>query len=161
MSDLMALAFQCDATRIITFMLANAGSNRSYEFLGVSGGHHEISHHQGLTDNFTKLTTINAWEIAKFASLLTKLDAIVDVDGKTLLDNALVFFSSEISDGNAHNHDDMPVLLAGSGGGTIAPGRHLVFPSTPSVAELFISMLAACRVEVAAFGDATKPLAGL
>jgi len=161
MSDLMALAFQCDATRIITFMLANAGSNRSYEFLGVSGGHHEISHHQGLADNFARLTTINAWEVAKFASLLTKLDALVDVDGKTLLDNSLVFFSSEISDGNAHNHDDMPVLLAGSGGGTIVPGRHVVFPSTPSVAELFLSMLAACRVEVAAFGDATSPLGGL
>jgi hypothetical protein len=161
MSDLMALAFQCDATRVITFMLANAGSNRSYEFLGVSGGHHEISHHQDLQSNFDKLTVINTWEVKMLAGLLERLDALQDVDGATVLDNSLVFFSSEISDGNWHNHNDMPVLLAGSGAGAIATGRHLVFPDEPSVAKLFVSMLQATGVEIDAFGDATGPLAGL
>jgi len=158
MTDLMVLAFQCDATRVISFMLANAGSNRSYDFLGVSGGHHDLSHHQDLQENFDKLTVIDTWEVQQFATLLEKLDAIEDVDGGTLLDNSLCFFSSEISDGNAHNHDDMPILLAGSAGGVIQSGRHIVYPSEPSLAKLFITMLNAVGVDVTAFGDDMGPL---
>ena len=157
MNRLMTLAFQCDATRVISFMLANAGSNRSYEFLGVSGGHHEISHHQDLQENFDRLTVIDTWEVQQLANLLAMLDAVEDVDGGTLLDNSLVFFSSEISDGNAHNHTDMPILLAGSGGGAIQTGRHIVYDDE-SVAKLFITMLNAVGVETDAFGDATGAL---
>jgi hypothetical protein len=161
MNQLMTLAFQCDSTRVISFMLANAGSNRSYDFIGVSGGHHELSHHQDLAANFDKLTLIDTWEVQQFANLLSSLDAVEDIDGKTLLDNSLIFFSSEISDGNAHNHDDMPILLAGSAGGAIVPGRHVEFAGAPSVGQLFVSMLNALDVDINAFGDATGPLAGL
>lgn len=161
MNSLMTLAFQCDATRVITFMLANAGSNRSYDFIGVTGGHHEISHHQDLQENFDKLTAIDTWEVSKYADLLARLDAVQDVDGKTLLDNSLVFFSSEITDGNMHNHNDMPILLGGSAGGAIASGRHVTFAGEPSVAELYISMLDAVGVTVPSFGDASGPLANL
>jgi hypothetical protein len=155
MNTLMVLAFQCDATRVISFMLANAGSNRSYDFIGVSGGHHEISHHQDNPDNFEKLTQIDTWEVQQFADLLERLDAVEDFDGKTLLDNSLCFFSSEISDGNAHNHNDMPILLAGSGGGGIDTGRHIVFPDDQdvSVAKLFTKMLNTVGVDVDSFGD--------
>lgn len=159
MNQLMVLAFQCDATRVITFMLANAGSNRSYDFLGISGGHHEISHHQDLQDNFDKLVVIDTWEVQMFANLLEQLDAVTDIDGNTLLDNSLAFFSSEISDGNAHNHDDMPILLAGRGGGDIVSGRHVVFPGDPSVAKLFITMLQNVGAPVNDFGDASGALA--
>ncbi|NUP08139.1 MAG: DUF1552 domain-containing protein [Polyangiaceae bacterium] len=155
MNRLMTLAFQCDATRVITFMLANAGSNRSYEFLGISGGHHEISHHQDLQANFDKLTVIDTWEVQQFANLLAMLDAVEDIDGRTLLDNSMLFLSSEISDGNAHNHNDMPILLAGSGGDAFATGRHVVFDGEPSVAKLFIKMLNVAGVETDAFGDAS------
>lgn len=158
MNQLMTLAFQCDSTRVISFMLANAGSNRSYEFLGVSGGHHELSHHQDLQENFDKLTQIATWEIERFASLLSMLDAVEDVDGNTMLDNSLVFLSSEISDGNWHNHDDLPVLLAGSAGGVFATGRHIAFPDSPSLAKLFITMLNAVGVDVSSFGDAQGAL---
>jgi hypothetical protein len=139
-------------------MLANAGSNRSYEFLGVSGGHHEISHHQDLQSNFDKLVVIDTWEVQMFANLLERLDAVTDIDGNTLLDNSLAFFSSEISDGNAHNHDDMPILLAGRGGGDIVSGRHLVFQDEPSVAKLFISMLQNVGAPVNEFGDGSGAL---
>ncbi len=158
MTQLMVLAFQCDATRVISFMLANAGSNRSYEFLGVSGGHHEISHHQDLQSNFDKLVVIDTWEVQMFANLLERLDAVTDIDGNTLLDNSLAFFSSEISDGNAHNHDDMPILLAGRGGGDIVSGRHIVFQDEPSVAKLFISMLQNVGAPVNEFGDGSGAL---
>ncbi len=161
MNQLMTLAFQCDSTRVISFMLANAGSNRSYDFIGVSGGHHELSHHQDLQENFDKLTQIDTWEVQQLANLLTMMDAVEDIDGKTMLDNSLVFFSSEISDGNWHNHDDMPILLAGSAGGAIPTGRHIAFEDSPSVAQLFVTMLNSLGVEVDAFGDSTGQLAGL
>ena len=103
MNDIMVLALQCDLTRVITFMLNNAATGRSYDFIGVSGAHHEISHHQGLQENFDKLTQIDTWEVQQFAYLLGKM-ASVKEGAATMLDNSLVFFSSEIEDGNAHRH---------------------------------------------------------
>jgi hypothetical protein len=161
MTDLMTLAFQCDATRVISFMLANAGSNRVYDFLGVSKGHHEASHHMDLQENFDILTIIDTWEVLQFANLCQKLDAITDVNGKSVLDNSLVYFGSEIEDGNAHRHTNMPILLAGGANGAISPGRHLVYDSSLSVAQLYISMLDAMGVPTASFGDATSPLPNL
>jgi hypothetical protein len=161
MTDLMALAFQCDATRVISFMLANAGSNRVYNFLGVSKGHHEASHHMDLPENFDILTTIDTWEVAQFAKLCQKLDAITDVNGKTVLDNSLLYFGSEIEDGNTHYHRNMPILLAGGANGAISPGRHLVYDESFSVAQLYVSMLNAMGVPTATFGDATSPLPNL
>lgn len=162
MSDLMVLAFQCDLTRYQTFMLSNAGSNRVYDFLGISEGHHQISHHQSLQSNYDKLRTIDVWEIEQFVYLVEKLKSTTDVDGTPLLDNTVVFWSSEISDGNRHNHDDLPVLLAGSCGGAFDTGRHVRYSGKPPIANLFISMLDAVGVQVTAFGqDGTGKLANL
>jgi hypothetical protein len=161
MSDLMVLAFQCDLTRFTTFMLGNAGSNRSFDFLGVRGGHHELSHHQRDAAKEDALTVIDRWEVEQFAYLLSRMDA-VDEGGQSLLDHSVVFFSSEIEDGDTHSHFNMPILLAGSGGGAFAPGRHQRFAGQPSVGRLFVSILQAFGLGDTMFGDdGDGPLAGL
>ncbi|MDH3685066.1 MAG: DUF1552 domain-containing protein [Myxococcales bacterium] len=161
MSDVMVKAFECDLTRIISFMLGNAGSNQTYPFLGIGDGHHQISHHQNQPSNFAQLETIDTWEIGEFAYLLEQLAAIQEPDG-SLLDNSLVFFSSEIEDGNSHRHRNLPVLLAGGGGGTVDSGRHVVYENYPPIANLFIAMLNALDVPATTFGDdGTGPLGGL
>lgn len=161
MHDLMVLALQCDITRVITFMLGNAGSGRAYDFIGVGGAHHELSHHGGDPAKQAALQAIDTWEVERFASLLLKLDAVQEGTG-TLLDNTLVYFSSEIEDGNSHAHTNLPVLLAGNAGGALSSGRHMVIPGGAPLANLFISMLGALGVETATFGDdGTGPLVGL
>jgi hypothetical protein len=161
MNDLMVLAFECDVTRFTTFMLGNAGSGRSYEFLGVSGGHHDISHHQNDGTKLASLTTIGRWEVEQFVSLLTRMQA-VDEGGESLLDHSVVFFSSEIEDGDSHAHFNMPILLAGAGSGAFTPGRHVRFDGDPSVGDLFVSILQAFGLPDTTFGDdGTGPLTGL
>ena len=101
----MVVAFECDITRVSTFMMGNAVSGRNFGFIGASGGHHSTSHHQGNSSNHNKLKKINLWEIQQFAYLLNKLKAAVDVTGQNLLDSSTVFLSSDVSDGDKHNHD--------------------------------------------------------
>ncbi len=161
MSDVMVLAMQCDFTRVTSFMMGNAGHNRSFPFLGFTEQHHDLSHHQNSQANYDKLTLIDAWEVERFAYLLERMKSVVEGD-RTLLDNSLVFFSSEIADGNAHNHDNLPVLLAGGGGGAVTPGRHLVYPRNTPIANLFLTMLRSVGVNDGSFGaDSTGPLANL
>jgi hypothetical protein len=161
MTELMVLSLQCDQTRVITFMLENAGSYRDYAFIGAPGAHHEISHHQNLPENFAKLEIIDRWEIAQFAKLLQKLKNSPEGDGN-LLDNTVVYLSSEISDGNAHNHDDLPVLVAGKLGGALSPGRHVTYADKPPLANLFVSIAQAFGVPADTFGDdGTGPLPNL
>jgi hypothetical protein len=161
MTDLMVVAFQCNLTPIITFMLANAASGRSYSFLDVSGGHHDISHHQDNPDNFAKLEIIDRWEVEQFAYLLKRLSEVEEGEG-TLLDNTLCFFSSEVADGNKHHHRNLPILLAGRGGGSVTPGRHVSYEGEPPISNLFISLLDTMGVHVDAFGDeGTGPISDL
>jgi hypothetical protein len=161
MCDLMVLAFQCDLTRVITYMLGNAGSNRVYGFLGIGDGHHQISHHQNEPTNISQLTTIDTWEIEQLAYLLRRMKSVQEGESN-LLDNSLVFFSSEIEDGNRHRHSNLPIILAGGGGGAIRSGRHIRYTNAPPIANLFISMLQTVGVEMASFGlEGTGPLAGL
>jgi Protein of unknown function (DUF1552) len=158
MSDLMVLAMQCDATRIITFMLGNAGSDRTYGNLAVARGHHTISHHNSLPANLADLQTIGTFEIQMFAYLLAKMKAVTE-GANNMLYNSSVFFSSEISDGNRHNHDDMPVLFAGHGGGAFTPGKHVLYaPETHTkVSNLLTSMISSVGVTTMV-GDATGTL---
>jgi hypothetical protein len=161
MTELMVLSLQCDQTRVITFMLENAGSGRNYEFIGAPGSHHEISHHQSLPENYAKLEIINHWEIAQFAKLLQKLKSSPEGDGN-LLDNTVVYLSSEIADGNAHNHNNLPVLLAGKLGGALSPGRHVKYAGEPPLANLFVSIANAFGIATDTFGDdGTGPLPNL
>ena len=163
MADLMVLALSCDATRVISFMLGNAGSNRTYSFLGVSAGHHQISHHQNAAQNITDLTTIDTWEVLQLAKLLEKMAAKVEGTG-TLLQHSQVFFSSEIEDGDAHRHRNLPVILAGGCHGAYTTGRHIVYEANPQtdgppIANLFLTMMQTMGLSVTDFGEtSTGPL---
>jgi hypothetical protein len=164
MSDLMVLALQCDATRVITFMLGNAGSNRSYPFLGASGGHHNYSHHQDDPANFTALQAIDTWEVEQLAYLLQRMNEVPEGTG-TLLQHSQVFFSSEIEDGNAHRHRNLPIILAGECHGAYNTGRHIDYEPNksvngPPIANLFLTMMAAMDVSQSSFGDNSTGLLG-
>ncbi len=158
MGDLLVLAFQCDLTRIATFVFANDGSNRSYRTVGVSDGHHDLSHHGGDAAKQEKIRKINQFHTAQLAYILQKLKAIPEGDG-TLLDHCMIVYGSGISDGNAHAHDDLPILLAGKANGTIKTGRHLRLPKETPLTNLYVSMLDRMGVKVDAFGDSTGRLA--
>jgi hypothetical protein len=161
MLDLIALAFQCDLTRVVTFMLENGASNYAFNFLGLSGGHHSYSHHGTSQASYDALEAIGSWEMQQLAYLISKMKSVQEPGG-TLLDNSMIFLSSEISDGDRHNHTNMPVIVAGRGRGALSPGRHVRFDSEVPVGNLFISLAAACGVSLATFGDnATGPCPGL
>ena len=160
MSDLLVLAFRCDLTRIATFVFANDGSNRSYRNLGVADGHHDISHHGGAVKKQEKIQTINRFHVAQLAYLLEKLKSVREGE-KTLLASSMIIYGSGISDGNAHSHDNLPVLIGGQARGTIKTGRHVRCASETPLANLYVSALERMGVTVSRFGDSTGPLTGL
>ena len=155
MNELMVTAFRCDMTRVITFMSANAGSGRSYTFVDptLTGGHHDLSHHQNMPENHRKLEQINRWEVDRFGDLVRSLAAITESDGSSALDNTTLFFSSEIADGNSHSHSNLPVLVAGRGGGQIRTGRHFAAPAKTPMANLFLGLLQTVGVNQTSFGQ--------
>jgi hypothetical protein len=158
--DLIVLAFQADVTRVVTFVVANEGSNRPYPFVGVSEGHHDLSHHENNPAKQAKIAKINAFHVEQLAYLLTRLKAVKEGDG-ALLDHCVVAYGSGNSDGNAHNHDNLPILLAGQGCGTIRTGRHVRYPRETPLNNLWLSLLDRMQVKVPALGDSTGRLAGL
>lgn len=162
MSDLLAVALRCDLTRVATLMTDVGGSNRGFGFLGRPGGHHHYSHHGEEPDKVDALVDIGRWEVERLAYLLERLAAIDEGDGTTALDHTLVYFSSEVGDGDSHSHFDLPVVLAGGGALGSDPGRHLRFEDGAPLASLFVSMLRGFGLEVPAFGlDSDGPLPGL
>jgi Protein of unknown function (DUF1552) len=156
MLDLLALAFQADVTRICTFMFANEASNRAYPFLKVPDGHHDLSHHGNDRRKQEKIKTINRFHVEQFAYLLGKLKSMPEGD-RSLLDHVMIVYGSGISDGDRHNHDDLPIILAGRGGGTILPGRHINYKSRP-LNNLYLSMLDRMDVKLDRHGDSTGRL---
>ena len=149
MLDLMVLAFQGDVTRISTFMYANEGSNKSYSFIDVPEGHHDLSHHG---NDKAKHEKINRFHMEQFAYLLGKLKAIPEGSGN-LLDNTMIVYGSGIGDGNRHNHNDLPILVAGKGGGTLKPGKHIVYPQNTPLNNLYLSLLDKIGAPVDSLGD--------
>lgn len=160
MCDLLILAFQTDSTRIATMMFANAGDNKNYRMIGVPDGHHDLSHHQNDAEKLAKIAKINRFQIQQFSYLLQKMKSIKEGE-RTLLDNSMIVYGSGLSDGNRHNHDNLPILLAGSGGGTIETGRHLRYDLETPVCNLFMSMLDRMGVDAPYIGDSTGRLTGL
>ena len=160
MSDLMVLAFQTDVTRIATFMLGREGSEIKYRMVGVNEGHHTISHHQNNPDNIAKIKAISTYHMQQFAYLVGKLKAIKEGDG-TLLDNCMVAYGSAIADPNRHAHEDLPLILAGRGGGTITTGRHIRYPKDTPLNNLWLAMLDRFGAPTEKLGDSTGLLGGL
>ena len=155
--DLMVLAFQADVTRVCTFVLANEGSNKPYPFINVSEGHHDLSHHGNDEAKKAKIRQINTFHMRQYAYLLERMKAVTEGDG-TLLDHAMVAYGSGNSDGNAHNHDNLPLLLAGKGCGTLTAGRHLRYTNETPLNNLWVSLLNRMEIDVAQLGDSTGSL---
>jgi hypothetical protein len=160
LSDLVALAFQADLTRVVTFVLGNDGSNRSYREVGVTEGHHDVSHHGNDPARHEKLRRINRLHVGQLAYLMGRLKAVPQGAG-TLLDHCLIVYGSGISDGDRHNHEDLPVLLAGGGGRMHKGGRHVRCPGGTPLCNLYLALLDAMGVPAARFGDSTGRLRGL
>ncbi|MBC7925697.1 MAG: DUF1552 domain-containing protein [Bryobacteraceae bacterium] len=161
MLDMIAVAFQTDTTRVCTFMFGNAVSNVNFRFLdGVSGAHHDVSHHGRNPDNLRQYQLINRWHVEQYAYLLGKLRGMKEGDS-TVLDNSMVLFASALSDGDRHDPHNLPVILAGNAGGRIDSGQHLVYGEDTQLANLYMSMLGAFGAPVERFADSTGPLTGL
>lgn len=152
MGDLMVLAFQTDTTRICTYVFADEGSNRSYKNLGIGEGHHELSHHGRNKDKLESLRKINRFHMENFAYILEKLRSTKEGDG-SLLDHSMIVYGSGISDGDRHNHNDLPVILAGRGNGTLTPGRHLKYKDGTPMANLHLSLLDRLGCKMEKLGD--------
>ena len=157
MFDIITLAFQTDTTRISTFMLAGAGSNRSYPTVGVDGGHHSLSHHQNDPKKMEDITKIDTCLVSQLGYFLGKLKAVAEGQ-RTLLDNSLILYGSALADGNRHTHHDLPIVLAGSGGGKIKTGRLRHFPNDTPLNNLFLSMCRIAGAKLDTLGDSTGPL---
>jgi hypothetical protein len=160
MADLLVLAFQADVTRVATFVLANEGSNKPYPFVGVSEGHHDLSHHENNPKKKEKIREINRFHVRQLGYMLTKLKSIKEGNG-TLLDHCMIAYGSGNSDGNRHNHDDLPILLAGRGCGTIKSGRHIRYSNETPLNNLWLGMLDRMSVKMQTLGDSSGALKGL
>ncbi len=158
MGDMLVLAFQTDSTRVATFLLAHDGSNRSFKDEGVSDGHHNLSHHQSDPEKLEKIAKIDQFYVRQLAWFLKRMRETKDRDGRTLLDNSMIVYCSGLGDGNAHSHSDLPVILAGRGGGAFHPGQHLDPVSGTPMNNLYVTMLNTMGVKVDSFGDSTGML---
>jgi len=120
-------------------MLAHDGSNRSFDHIGISEGHHDLSHHQNRSEWVAKVADIDLWYVRQFARFLERLEATKDADGKSLLHNSMIVYGSGNADANRHTHDNLPLILAGVGGGALSPGRYVKHGSKP-MTNLFLSL---------------------
>ena len=153
MIDLQVLAYQCDLTRVITFMVGREHSGMTYPQIGVPDAHHPISHYAGEADKIEKVAKINAYHAQMFAYYLERMRATPDGDG-TLLDHMTMMYGAGIADSNSHDPYDIPMVLAGGGAGTIKGGRHMRFKDTP-LANLHLTLLDQFGVNMDKFGDST------
>ena len=158
MFDMMVLAFKTDSTRVTSFLMAHDGSNRSFSNIGVNDGHHNLSHHKSDKDNLEKIAKIDEFYLTQLSYFLTRMKETEDVDGKSLLHNSMIVYGSAISDGNRHNHDDLPIIMAGNGGGAFSPGRHVELGEDVPLSNLYLRMLNEFGVNEKRFGDSTGVL---
>lgn len=167
--DLMAIGFQCDVTRVMSFMMGDALSSKNLSFIpavksaGGAAGHHAVSHHSGDATMVTKFKAMVVWEMQMIAAFLQKLKSLTDVDGRPLLDNMLVVIGSELADGNRHNHDDKLLIVAGKLSGAVTTDRHLRYPTNgrdytmvKTYGDFYMTLLGLYDVKVTAFGNDGK-----
>ena len=159
MFEMLALAFETDSTRVATFLMAHDGSNRPFPELNVAEGHHSLSHHRNDVSMIEKCAQIDRFYAAQFAWFLEKLEAAKDADGTSVLHNSMIVYGCGNSDGNRHTHHNLPVVLAGNGGGAFTPGQYRTLEPAP-MCNLFLTMLDRMGVPpMERFGDSTGRLA--
>jgi hypothetical protein len=152
MFDLQVLAFQADVTRVITFQLARETSNRTYPEIGVSDPHHPLTHHGNDPKKVEKVARINRLHVSLFAEFLKKLQETREGDG-TLLDHSLLLYGSGMGNPNRHDHDNLPILVAGGAAGRMKGGRHIRFANPTPLANLHLTLLGKVGVWLDSFGD--------
>ena len=158
LADMLVLAFQTDSTRVATLLMGYDGSNRTFPEIDVREGHHHLSHHKGDESMIEKLTRIDRFYVEQFAWFLERLRSTKDVDGRPLLDNMMVAYTSGLSDGNRHSHVDLPLILAGRAGGRLNAGRLIELSESRPMSDLFVTMLDIMGTPVERFGDSTGRL---
>jgi hypothetical protein len=159
MFDMLFLAFQTDSTRVATMLISKEGSDRVFPDIGVMGGHHTMSHHRGNAELIAQLAQIDLWYTQQLAKFLEKMETTKDIDGNSLLHNSMILYGSGNADGNRHTHYDLPIMVAGSGGGGFKTGRYVKVEAKP-LTNLFLNMadhMGAKGIE--RLGDSTGRLA--
>jgi hypothetical protein len=158
MFDMLLLAYQTDSTRVATLLMAREGSNRPFADIGISSGHHDLTHHKNSPEIIAKVQEIDRWYVTHLAAFLEKMAATPDVDGRSLLDNSMIVYGSGNADGNRHSHDNLPILVAGAGGNTFKTGRYVKLKPTP-LTNLFLTMADGMGAKgVDSHGDSTGRL---
>ena len=161
MFDLIALAYQADVTRVVAYVMAAEGTNRTYNHIGIPDAFHPMSHHANDLERLNKLAKIQTWHVEKFAEFLAKMAATPDGPG-TLLDHSIFMFGSNMSNSDRHDNYPEPNILVGGGNGTMRlGGQHLVLPERTPIANLHLTLLQKIGVERDKFGDSTGTIAGI
>jgi hypothetical protein len=160
MFDMLVLAFQTDTTRIATFGLAHDGSNRSFAEIGVPDGHHQISHHQSDAEKLRKIALIDQFYIQQLAYFLDRMKSMKEGE-QSLLHNSMIVYGGGIRDGNRHDHEDLPIILAGRAGGAFSPGRRIALKGETPMTNLYLTMLDRLGVPAERVGDSTGRLEGV
>ncbi len=158
MFDLLVLSFQTDSTRVATLLMAHDGSNRTFPQVGISEGHHYLTHHQEEEEVRQKVAKIDLFYMRRFARFLDQMKSQKDVDGTSLLDNSMIIYGSGIADADRHTHNNLPVILAGNGRGRLEPGQFRVHDGVP-MTNLYLSLLDRLDMtDIERFGDSTGRL---
>ena len=160
MTDMITVAFQADLSRVVTFLVTREGTSRPYREIGIPDGHHPLTHHRYDPERMEKVVRINRYHMEQFAAWVRKLKAVEEGDS-TLLDNLMIVYGAGLSDGNLHTHDDLPTLVAGSGGGFLKTGRRVTYRKETPMSNLFLNMMDRMGVHAEHFGDSTGRLHGL
>jgi hypothetical protein len=160
MYELMALSYQANITRVITFMVSREVSNRTYTQVGVTDGHHAISHHQNRAEKMAKNVLIQTFNVNQFKGFLEKLKSMPDGDG-SMLDHTLLLYGSNMSNSNAHDHYPLPNLVVGGAAGKMKGGRHLKYEDHTPMTNLLVTMLDKVGVKHETLGDSTGTLENL
>jgi hypothetical protein len=160
MTDMITVAFQADLTRVVTFLVTREGTSRAYREIGISDGHHPLTHHRNQVELMDKVAEINRYHVQQFAKWVEILKSSPEPGG-SILDNSMIVYGAGLADGNSHTHHDLPTLIAGRGGNFIKPGRRIVYRRETPMCNLFLTMMdrMGCRMEH--FGDSTGHLTGL
>jgi hypothetical protein len=157
MTDMITIAFQADLTRVVTFLVTREGTSRSYREIGISDGHHPLTHHRNQIELMDKVAKINLYHVQQFASWVEILKNTQEPGG-SILDNSMIVYGAGLSDGNAHLHHDLPTMIAGRGGNFIKPGKRIMFRKETPMCNLFLTMMDRMGVPMEQFGDSTGHL---